>query len=79
MVKVFAPLDSNLRVEMAKKKLSKVGLSGLSGVSRHTISLLLDEIPASTKMETLMKLAEPLGVEWLDLIDRSASSMKGES
>lgn len=65
----FQPIKSNLRILMAQHKLNITKLEKLADVSRPTISKLQDEIPLSAQLITLAKLAQPLGLEWFDLID----------
>jgi DNA-binding Xre family transcriptional regulator len=69
MAEMAVSLRSNLRVLLAKNKMNMTQLSEASGVSRATISEMKDDIPVTTKIITLVKLARPLKVEWIDMID----------
>jgi len=79
MDKQLTPLKSNFRVLLAKNKMNMTQLSGLSGVSRYKISELQDEIPVTTKIVTLMKLAGPLDVNWIDLIELGRNDSQNDT
>lgn len=73
MDKKFVSLKSNLRILLARRKMNMSQLSEMAHVSRPTISKIRDEIPARTSLIVLMKLSDPLGVTWYDLIDWEAN------